>query len=110
VSPKQAAATDEVADFDIVNIRACARCSRWERASRDGRNLLFSKYAGAGRAGTAYDEGNLSLVNCTLAENDAKGGDRIEIGFPGLGYGGAMFSQSTPSFLNVTAEGTPETV
>src|SRR5690606_5428242 len=42
------------------------------------------------------------MVNCTLAENSAKGGAGAGAGFPGSGDGGAILNQGQAILLNVT--------
>jgi hypothetical protein len=61
--------------------------------------------SGVGAGGAIYNQGSLSLVNCTVAENNSVGG----MGIPGTGvspgsaFGGFLFNEGgAVSLLNVT--------
>jgi hypothetical protein len=64
----------------------------------------FLGFGGRARGGALYNQGRLTLVNCTLAGNKAKGGDGLyQSSVGGSAYGGAIFNGSNRvSLLNVT--------
>ena len=69
-----------------------------------GGGYLFQGLAGSVAGGGIANEGSLSLVNCTLAQNVAHGGGAAGgRSFPGSAFGAALFlTNGVASLLNVT--------
>jgi hypothetical protein len=62
--------------------------------------------AGAGLGGAIHSRDRLTVINCTLAENRAQGGEPEGwYGSGGSAFGGAIYAEGEGSLLNVTIAG-----